>query len=316
LRRFDLVLAMTSPPLISWVGALFAHAKRARFVFWVMDLNPDEALVAGWLRPNSWTTTCLKAMLDYGLHRAETIVALDRFMARRIEKKGIAPSKITVLPPWSHDRVVRYDVEGRERFRKDHGLDGKYVVMYSGNHSPCHPLTTLLDAARRLRERRDITFCFVGGGGEFETVRRFAERHALENVVTIPYQALGKLAGSLSSADLHVVVMGDAFVGIVHTCKVYNIRALEIPYLYIGPSDSHIGEMSPTFVANHDDVDAVVRHILTGAESGISRVRYSGKTAHSQDHLVAKLVATLEATASTPATARAKIGREEAFPQF
>lgn len=299
LPRFDLVVAMTSPPLISWLGALFVRIKGGRFVFWVMDLNPDEALAAGWLRPDSWTTKCLKAMLEYGLHQASTIVALDRFMARRIEDKGVAPRKITILPPWSHDDVVRYDLEGRERFRREHGLDGKYVVMYSGNHSPCHPLTTLLEAARRLREQRDIVFCFVGGGSQFEAVAGFADRHALENILTIPYQPLDKLAASLSSANLHVVVMGDAFVGIVHPCKVYNIRALGIPYLYIGPTESHISEMDPTFRANHGDIEAVVRHIRTAVDSGMSRVSHADEpTAHNQNHLVAKMVSALEAAAS------------------
>src|SRR6185503_2705054 len=55
LPGFDLVVAMTSPPLISWLGAMFTALAGGRFVVWVMDLNPDEALAAGWLRPDSWT---------------------------------------------------------------------------------------------------------------------------------------------------------------------------------------------------------------------------------------------------------------------
>src|SRR2546421_8015410 len=43
-------------------------------------------------------------------------------------------------------------------FRAEHGLTGKFVVMYSGNHSPCHPLDTLLAAAERLKGRGDIAF--------------------------------------------------------------------------------------------------------------------------------------------------------------
>jgi colanic acid biosynthesis glycosyl transferase WcaI len=303
LPPFDLVIAMTSPPLISWLGALFVRVKGGRFVFWVMDLNPDEALAAGWLRPDSWTTRGLKTMLEYSLHRAERIVALDRFMAKRIEEKRVAPDKITILPPWSHDHVVRYDVDGRHRFRTDHGLDGKYVVMYSGNHSPCHPLTTLTEAARRLSTRRDIIFCFIGGGSEFEGVRRFAEHHALENVVTLPYQPLDELAASLSSADLHVVVMGDAFVGIVHPCKVYNIRTLEVPYLYIGPNESPISEMHPTFTANHGDVDAVVRHIQTAVAAAPFQANRSSEIArHSQEYVIAKMVGALENVAFAPST--------------
>jgi len=311
LPRFDLVVAMTSPPLVSWLGALFAAITGGRFVFWVLDLNPDEALAAGWLRPDSWTTKRLAAMLMYGLRRATTIVALDRFMARRIADKGIAPDKIVVLPPWPHDRVVRYDLEGRARFRREHGLDGKHVVMYSGNHSPCHPLITLLQAARQLRDRRDIAFCFVGGGSEFEAVRRFASEHALDSIVTLPYQPLHKLSASLSSADLHVVVMGNPFVGLVHPCKVYNILTLGIPYLYVGPSESHVTELKPTFAANHGDVEAVVLHVLTSAASGASRIRPPEEGAPSQDGPLARMVTTLEDAGLASAPPHARIARAE-----
>src|SRR5208337_2524127 len=75
-------------------------------------------------------------------------------------------------PPWSHDSEVRYDAQGRSRFLKANCLEDKFVVMYSGNHSPCHPLETLLAAARRLAADPDLIFCFVGGGSEFRKIQR------------------------------------------------------------------------------------------------------------------------------------------------
>ena len=301
LPSFDVVVAMTSPPLISWLGARFAALKGGRFVFWVMDLNPDEAVAAGWLRAGSRTTKRLAAMLNFGLQRASTVVVLDRFMAARIAQKRVSASRIAVVPPWSHDHAVHYDQAGRDRFRQQHGLDARHVVMYSGNHSPCHPLTALLEAARRLGGRKDIAFCFVGGGSEFQNVRRFAVHHELDTIVTLPYQPLADLSASLSSADLHVVVMGEPFVGIVHPCKVYNIRTLGIPYLYIGPPDSHVADLVPTYAACHEDVEAIVDHILASAASGGSRVMHSGAAAHGQDALVGKLVAVLEGAVLAPA---------------
>jgi colanic acid biosynthesis glycosyl transferase WcaI len=312
LSRFDVVISMTSPPLISWLGALFIQLKGGYLVLWVMDLNPDEALAAGWLKANSLTTRCLTSLMLHSLHRAKTIVALDRFMARRIERKGIAPDKIVVVPPWSHDHVVRYDAAGRVCFREEHGLQGKFVVMHSGNHSPCHPLTTLLDAARRLADQPDIVFTFVGGGAEFETVRDYAQRHGLKNIVMLPYQPLDHLAASLSSADLHVVVMGDAYVGIVHPCKVYNIRTMSIPYLYIGPSVSHISEMNPRFTARHGEVEVVVRQIKEAAESRFSKLSPPEDAAkHGQDQLVAKLVDTVEAAGIYEAQIKGKLWRSK-----
>jgi hypothetical protein len=269
LGRYDVVIGLTSPPLVSWIGAWFARIKGGRFVFWVMDLNPDEAITAGWLSATSRTSRLLQWILKDSLRRSSLVVVLDRFMARRIVAKGIEPDSIAVVPPWSLDDVVKYDASGRTRFREQHGLADKFVVMYSGNHSPCHPLTTLLEAAERLSARADIAFCFVGGGSEVETVRRFAAARQLANITVLPYQPLNQLGASLSSADLHTVVMGDPFVGIIHPCKVYNIRALGIPYLYIGPPEGHVADLGPTFSARHGDVDTVVRHIERAtAESG------------------------------------------------
>jgi colanic acid biosynthesis glycosyl transferase WcaI len=273
LGRFDVVVALTSPPLISLLGALFVQLKGGHFVFWVMDLNPDEAIAAGWLKENSLTGKTLKNLLRYSLKHAKRIVVLDRFMKERIIKHGVQAERITVLPPWSHGDSVHFSEAGRSAFRKRHNLDEKFVVMYSGNHSPCHPLNTLLEAALRLAKRSDIAFCFVGGGTEKARVNEFAARHDLKTVSSLPYQSLTELAGLLSAADLHTVVMGDGFSGIVHPCKVYNILSVGTPFLYIGPRESHVTDIAAQatngfamYSAGHGEVDLAVSHIVKAAQ--------------------------------------------------
>ena len=283
LPRHDVVVALTSPPLISFLGAGLARLRRSRFFYWVMDFNPDEAIAAGWLRPDSRSARLLDRMSRFSLRQANRVIALDRFMRDRIIAKGIPPANVVVIPPWSHDTEVKFDPEGRKRFRKAHGLDGKFVVMYSGNHSPCHPLETLLGAAERLKDDKSIAFCFVGGGSEWRKIRQKLEGETrgqgtggLEdhgprspsNILCLPYQPLDQLAGSLSAADLHVVVMGEAFVGLVHPCKIYNIMAVGAPVLYIGPRPSHLSEMLdglnheyPCAAVAHGEVDQVVQAI-------------------------------------------------------
>lgn len=263
LRRFDVVVALTSPPLISFLAALFVKLKGGTFYFWVMDLNPDEAIAAGWLAPDSLTTRLLERLLRYSFRNAARTIVLDRFMKERVIAKGIDPTRVTIVAPWSHD--VAYSEPGRELFREQHGLSDKFVVMYSGNHSPCHPLDTLFDAAGVLRERSEIVFLFVGGGSEQLKVREFASEHGLTNVKCLPYQPLSELSSSLSAADLHVVVMGEAFLGIVHPCKVYNIMSVGAPVLYIGPQPSHVTDIASQhgrfFLTSHGDVEAVTAAI-------------------------------------------------------
>jgi len=267
MRRSDVVVALTSPPLISFLAALFVKLKGGSFCFWVMDLNPDEAIAAGWLDEKSLASRVLQRMLNYSFRVAARTVVLDRFMKERVVAKGFDPARIAIVPPWSHDDHVQYSSGGREEFRRRHALAEKFVVMYSGNHSPCHPLDTLVDAARAIKERAEIVFCFIGGGSEQVKVRELATQQGLTNVKCLPYQPLDELSSSLSAADLHVIVMGDKFVGIVHPCKVYNIMSIGAPALYIGPSPSHVADIASLpqgrfFIAAHGDVDGVTAAIL------------------------------------------------------
>lgn len=271
--RHDVVIALTSPPLISFIGACLTRIKGGRFCYWVMDFNPDEAIAAGWLKAGSLPARVLDRMSQFSLRRADSIIALDRFMRDRIVAKGVIADKITVIPPWSHDTEVCFNLDGRARFRETHGLEGKFVVMYSGNHSPCHPLDTVLEAARGLSGNSEIVFAFVGGGSQFPGVRQFALDHGLTNIISLPYQPLSQLSASLSAADLHLVVMGNPFVGLVHPCKIYNILRLGLPFLYIGPSLSHITEIMRDCddlicgQAAHGDVQGVINNILRAKEA-------------------------------------------------
>jgi glycosyltransferase involved in cell wall biosynthesis len=244
LSKPDVMVALTSPPLVSVIAAGYARLRGVKFCYWVMDLNPDEAIAAGWLSTGSFVAKWLERLSRFSLHQAAAVVVLDKFMKQKILAKGLSAEKIVVIQPWSHDSEVRFDPVGRAAFRKAHGLENKFVVMYAGNHSPCHPLATILAAARELAASNgDILFCFVGGGSEQRRVKSFAGENGLSNILCLPYQPLNQLAGVLSAADLHLVVMGDPFVGLVHPCKAYNLLRVNAPIFYMGPRPSHISEI-------------------------------------------------------------------------
>jgi glycosyltransferase involved in cell wall biosynthesis len=311
LPRHDVVVALTTPPLISFIGAWRAKLWRAKFCYWVMDMNPDEAVAAGWLRADSFVGKLLERMSRFSFRRANWIIALDRFMRLRIIAKGIAPEKIAVLPPWSHDSEVRFDAAGREQFRKEHGLENKFVVMYAGNHSPVHPLDTLMQAAEQLKDDASITFCFVGGGSEFKRVKRWAEKWGKgesgkqkAEILCLPYQPLSQLSTSLSAADAHVVVMGEAMLGLVHPCKIYNILAVGAPVIYIGPQPSHVteildrlGDRHPWAGMRHGEASVLAREIQNLKQNAItgSRLLPGEITAgFSKGALLPQLIAGLE----------------------
>jgi glycosyltransferase involved in cell wall biosynthesis len=150
-------------------------------------------------------------------------------------------------------------------------LAGKFVVMYSGNHSPANPLDTLLEAARRLKDDERIRFAFVGGGMSKPALDAFVAEHRLHNVISLPYQPMGDLRYSLSAADVHVVSLGNEMVGIIHPCKVYGAMAVGRPILFLGPAPSHIADL----LAAHGIGWHVAHGDVEGCVETLRRVRDS-----------------------------------------
>jgi len=235
----DAILVSTTPPLVPFAALALGALRRSPIKYWVMDLNPDQLIALGVLKQSSLPARAFEWLNRRILQRAADVVVLDRFMATRVNRKLDVAAKLTLLPPWPHEEHLEPIDHDANPFRRRHGLAGKTVVMYSGNHGPSNPITTLLEAAKRLRDVPNLVFLFVGGG----TGKHEVEESAGLNVLSLPYQPLSELKYSLSAADVHVVTVGDGIVGIVHPSKVYGALAVARPVLLVGPAECHVTDI-------------------------------------------------------------------------
>jgi glycosyltransferase involved in cell wall biosynthesis len=234
-------------------AAIILHAlRRARVKYWIMDINPDQIVALGMANPESPTVRAFNWLNRRILSAADDVVVLDRMMADRIVAKSDIRDKISILPPWpAHDPAPLVPHE-ENPFRARYARPGQRIIMYSGNHGPSSPLTTIIEAAKRLRDDPRLVFMFVGGGLGKQEV----DEAAGPNVISLPYQPRSELLHSLSAADVHVVTVGDAVPGIVHPSKVYGAMAVGRPILLIGPPENHVADI----MKDHD----IGWHILNG----------------------------------------------------
>ncbi len=242
-KNVQCVFVSTSPPFTGVFGTVLARLKRAALFFWVMDLNPDQFIQTGAIGAKHPAAIAFDAGNRVTLRRSDGVVALDRFMAELVNRKVGVGDRMSILPPWPHEDHVEPVEHADNDFRTQHGLDGKFVVMYSGNHGMTTPVTTVLDAALKLQHRDDLVFMFIGGGVGKADVRRVIAEHAPKNIIDLPYQPFDRLRYSLSAADLHVVTMVDEVVGCIHPCKVYGAMAVGRPILFVGPRPSHVTDL-------------------------------------------------------------------------
>lgn len=256
-RGLGRVVVTTVPVLSPVAGAALALTRRAAVIYWIMDLNPDQLVALNIVRPGALLVRALDWCNVALLRRATAVIVCDQYMAERVRGKFDPGDRLHVATPWAHDQHLEPIPRDRNPFREAFVGDGQRIVMYSGNHALTNPLGTLLDAAARLVDDPRLTFLFVGGGAG----KKELESRHLPNVISLPYQPLDRIKYSLSAADVHVVTIGSAVVGIVHPCKIYGAMAVGRPILGFGPRQSHIGDIVGRGIGwrlDHGDVDGAV----------------------------------------------------------
>lgn len=273
-RRLAAILVSTSPPMCGFAAAVSHTLRRVPVKYWVMDLNPDQMIELGKMKPTSPAAHLLNALQRFVLRRSADVIALDRFMAERLYKKLPAKDaerlrqRMTIMPPWPHEEALEDLAHEQNWFREKHGLNGHFVFMYSGNHGYSTPVTTILQAALKMKDDpqdKDILFMFVGGGVGKKEVDKTIEQHKPANIRSLPYQPFKDLRYSLSAADVHMVTVGNDVVGVVHPCKIYGAMAVNRPILLVAPDPCHASDIvrdnNAGWHISHGDVDGAVATI-------------------------------------------------------
>lgn len=240
LRRGDVVVAMTDPPLLAPLAWLIARCRHARLVHWIQDIHPDVAVAATghrWLR----VATPFRNIAWRG---ADRCVTLGREMADVVAGARVAPERIAVIPNWAPAGlapiVARREIDA---LRRSWGMDGKFVAAYSGNLGRVHDLMPVIAAAGHLQAEAGIALVIIGDGVQRRQLESEAARRNLGNVRFLPPQPRDRLAATLSVGDIHLVTLRPGCERFVFPSKLYGIAAVGRPVVFVGPADCEIAQL-------------------------------------------------------------------------
>lgn len=240
LPRHDIVMALTTPPLIGLIALLIGRLRGMRVVALVQDVYPDIAVALGTLRGHSPATLFLDYLSRLMLRRVDRIIVLGECMKERVAAKVCdgARGKIDIIHNWADGQAIKPLGDGPNPFVAEHNLAGRFVVLFSGNLGRVNEFETILCAARRLRERDDIIFLFIGEGAKAVEIERYVRENGLDNIRVLPYQARGLLPFSLGAGDASLVTLADGLAGLSVPSKTYAILAAGRPVLFVGDGRS------------------------------------------------------------------------------
>lgn len=243
LKRGDVVIAKTDPPLVSLVVEFIARIRGAKVVNWLQDVFPELAVNMGEPKVPGWIAGSLMKLRNYSLRHAAMNVVIGSRMAEYFQALGIPEDTVKIIPNWAHEDAIRPLQKSESRLRHQLGLGDKFVVGYSGNLGRAHDPVTIFDAANSLRDSGSITFLIIGGGHGYTRLQQLVSESGLANMHFLPYQPLNTLSDSMAAADLHLVSLRPSLEGLIVPSKFYGIAAASRPIGFIGDKNGELGRL-------------------------------------------------------------------------
>lgn len=227
------------PPLTIGIPAWWiSRMKRIPFVYDVQDMWPETLTDNGMTAEDSLIVRGLNRLADFTYRSAAAISVCSPGFKRNLIAKGVPADKIHLIHYWI-DEVMFAPRERDAAFGHEHGLDGRFNIMFTGNLGPAQALESVIEAAERVQDLEDVQFVFVGDGLHLPLLQQQAEKARLKNVRFIARQPIEKMAEFLAWGDvllfhLRIQPLHDITI----PSKIYHYMASGRPLLCAAPGDS------------------------------------------------------------------------------
>lgn len=172
-RRLDELVREIRPdilhahsPVLNALPALRVGKKHGiPVVYEVRAFWEDAAVDHGTTSEGSLRYRLTRALETYALRRADQVTTICEGLRRDITERGIASSKITVIPNAVDVDSFQLRGDADPVLRRQLGLEGMTVVGFVGSFYGYEGLDLLVSAAARLLARHpDLRVLLVGGG--------------------------------------------------------------------------------------------------------------------------------------------------------
>lgn len=215
--RPDIVFATSTPLTIGIPGWIASVWHRVPFVFEVRDPWPEAAFQMGALSRTGWLGRIASGLERFLYRHAAAIVGLSPGMVDWILKAGADPALVHLIPNCS-DLDLFHPGEKDPALVARYGLEGRFVVGYTGAVGPANAVHVIAEAAAILkgRGRDDVVVLVAGDGKCLPGIRADAEARGLDNL---------RLIGSLPKTGMPELL---------RTCDVLLGHLAKVPILYTG----------------------------------------------------------------------------------
>ena len=241
------------------IALLAAALSGAASWLHIQDFEVDAAFRLGLLPANGPVHALATRLETIFTGRFSRVSSISQRMVDRSKARGASRSGTVLFPNWGDVEAVRPADPGTENsFRRDYGLEGKTVLLYSGNMGAKQGLEVLAPLAQAFSGNPHVHFLFCGDGSFRPKLERLVRDQP--NVTMLPLQPNDKLNDLLNAADIHLLPQRREAADLVLPSKLGGILCSGRPVIAIAEKGSQVADIVSGcgLVVSADDAVALI----------------------------------------------------------
>lgn len=181
----------------------------------------------------------LERMFTRGFTRVSSISGK---MVERAMAKGVLADHVTLFPNWVDvEAVYPQDRSVCNIFLRELRLEGKIVLLYSGNMGAKQGLELLAPLAETFEQDTRVHFVFCGDGAFRPQLEALVGSRS--NVTLLPLQPFERLNDLLNAADIHLLPQRAGAADLVMPSKLTGMLSSGRPVIATADSGTQVAQV-------------------------------------------------------------------------
>lgn len=267
-KDFDVVFVnQLSPVMMAWPAIRYKNKYKKKLVLYCLDLWP-ESLEVGGIKKGSFIYRIFHRISEKIYKQADKILATSRSFDEYFDEEfRIDKKEIGYLPQYAEE--IFSNQKHMERKKKD-----TYDFMFAGNIGIAQSVGTIIEAAKILRDRKDIRWHILGDGIDLESCKKKAKEYGLDSIIFYGRKPVDEMPKYYEMADAMIVTMIDnPVISKTLPGKVQTYMAAGKPIIgsINGETDRVIKEAKCGFCGQAEDPVELKNNILRFISTGMKK---------------------------------------------
>ena len=222
----DVMFIPSTPPIMGWMAAKIKKRRKIPFVYNLQDIFPDSLVGTGLAKKDGLLWKIGRCIENFTYRNADKIIVISQDFKRNIMAKGVPEEKIEVVYNWVDENAITPVKDEENELFEEFGISReKFRVVYAGNLGNAQNIEIIVNAARRVKDIKQIEFIIFGKGGLEDEIKATKAKEQLDNLKILPLQPYERVAKVYGLGHACIVACKPGLGGAAMPSKTWSIMS-------------------------------------------------------------------------------------------